>query len=613
MFASRALTGSERNYQNLERECLATIWGMEKFHYFLYGKEFMLETDQKPLVSIYKKHMVEISPRIQRLILRSFPYQPIHVRYRKGMEIPLADAPSRVTPLPMEEDGIKLPIIAVNQVTANIPCSSNDLDQICVETRKDPTIKLLIHYISNGWPCNQRQLPQELHLYWNFREDLSVEDGIATKGSKVLMPSTPQRKALEQIHEGHQGVEKFMLKARESVFWPGISDDIWETVEKCGIFQSTSRASKPVGNISEIPPHPWHTLSTDLFYWNRINFLVVGDYYTKCLIVRKLPNGSTHVVIKELGMVFTEVGWPFILRSDNGPCYSSRELEQFLEFYQIHHTTTSPHHLQSNGFAEALVGILKKLMEKSIKDGKPWNYGLLQYRVTPISSTIPSPLEALTGRKLRTSLLQIPLTIGKFVESSWICQELIKCQPSTSTKYSMELKPGQPVFMKEVHGNVWKTGVIDQPAKEPDSYWIKFPDSSILRRTQVIAFSFQVGNPEQGVEQFTIYSLKCIQEFPNNAPRHRATSLTDRRSGYTSIPWKRNIIRDAEHSYQFLQFLWCTTFHFSEEISPFYQGCSTKKILSIQDLENPFGTLWNTVEGVSFRTVISSGYFFPLS
>ena len=43
MFASRALTGSEKNYQNLEQECLVTIWGMEKFHYFLYGKEFTLE------------------------------------------------------------------------------------------------------------------------------------------------------------------------------------------------------------------------------------------------------------------------------------------------------------------------------------------------------------------------------------------------------------------------------------------------------------------------------------------------------------------------------------------------------------------------------------------
>ena len=154
MFASEALTGSEKNYQNLEREFLVTIWGMEKFHYFLYGKEFILETDQKPLVSIYKKHMVEISPRIQRLVVRSFPYQPFHVRYRKGVEIPLADALSRVTPLPMEEDGINLPIIAVNQVTVNIPCSSNDLDQIHVETRKDPALNLLIHYILNGWPCD---------------------------------------------------------------------------------------------------------------------------------------------------------------------------------------------------------------------------------------------------------------------------------------------------------------------------------------------------------------------------------------------------------------------------------------------------------------------------
>ena len=60
---------------------------MEKFHYFLYGKEFTLETDQKPLVSIYKKHMVDISPRVQRLIVRSFPYLPFHVVYKKGKDI----------------------------------------------------------------------------------------------------------------------------------------------------------------------------------------------------------------------------------------------------------------------------------------------------------------------------------------------------------------------------------------------------------------------------------------------------------------------------------------------------------------------------------------------
>ena len=70
-YASRVVTKTEQNYRNLEREAFGTILGMEKFHYSLYGKEFTLETDQKPLVSIYKKHMIEISPRVQRLIVRS--------------------------------------------------------------------------------------------------------------------------------------------------------------------------------------------------------------------------------------------------------------------------------------------------------------------------------------------------------------------------------------------------------------------------------------------------------------------------------------------------------------------------------------------------------------
>ena len=87
-------------------------------------------------------------------------------------------------------------------------------------------------------------------------------------------------------------------------------------------------------------------------------------------------------------------------------------------------------------------------MKKSIKDGKLWNYGLLQSRVTPIAGNLPSPLEALTGRRLRTSLPQIPSSVGKSVETSRIKNELIKCQPSTSTHSPMELEPGQPVFMK---------------------------------------------------------------------------------------------------------------------------------------------------------------------
>ena len=115
-YASRALTKTEQNYQNLEQEALRTIWGMEKFHYFLYGEEFTLKTDQKPLVSIYKKHVIDINPRVQRLIVRSFPYLPFKVVYKKRTDILVADALSHMTPVD-PEDNIKLPIIAVSRIT----------------------------------------------------------------------------------------------------------------------------------------------------------------------------------------------------------------------------------------------------------------------------------------------------------------------------------------------------------------------------------------------------------------------------------------------------------------------------------------------------------------
>ena len=272
-------------------------------------------------------------------------------------------------------------------------------------------------------------------------------------------------------------------KQGDSVFWPGISNDIRETVEKCEICQASSRAAKPVGNVSDVPPDTRHTLGTDLFYWNKIDYLVIRDYFSKYLIVRRLPNSSTHVVIKELGLVFTELGRPFVLRSDNVPCYSSREFHNFLSFYQVDHITSSPHYPQSNGFAEALVGITKKLMEKSVKEGKPWNYGLLLYRTTPISSTLPSPLEMLTGRRPHSSLPQLPSSIGKNMEISRICHELLRRQPNNISTGAMDLEPGQPVFVKEVNGNIWRTATVDQPAAEPHSYWVRFPDNSILRRT----------------------------------------------------------------------------------------------------------------------------------
>lgn len=486
-FASRALTKTEQNYQNLERETLGTIWGMEKFHYFIYGKEFTLETDQKPLVSIYKKHMVEISPRVQRLILRSLPYQPFHVVYKPGVEIPLADALSRVSPSREEIGNIQLPIIAVNMIISSLPDTmSSNLQEIRNESGKDPVHLQLRSYIDRGWPDERRSVPQEIRPYWNYRDSLSVEDGIITKGNRILVPDTLKRKYMELIHEGHQGREKCLLKARECIYWNGITSDIAQLVEKCGTCQTNSQMkSSTLEQKSEIPPFPWHTLATDLFYWNKRDFLVLGDFYSKMIFVRKLSNSTSFAVVAEIAMIITELGPPLVIRSDNGPCYSSIQFQEFCKNFGIQHTTSSPHYPQSNGFAEALVKISKKLMEKAMASGKPWNTALLEYRITPISGTIPSPLELLTGRKPRQLLPQMPSIIGKSSNAAEYRDALMERHGcSKEVPYKEDFQVGDTVYVKDIHGKGWIPAVVDQPDSSPFSYHVKLQDGSILRRTR---------------------------------------------------------------------------------------------------------------------------------
>ena len=174
-YASRALTKTEQNYQNLE--ALGTIWGMEQFHYFLYGKQFTLQTDQKPLVSIYKKHMIDISPRVQRLIVRSFPYLSFKVVYKKGVDIPVPDALSRVTPKDLE-DNIKLLIVAVNMITVWILMStesqgtfSTKLQCMREGTAQDEQLTQLEGYINTGFLVTRKtclQVSMNFGHTWKF-------------------------------------------------------------------------------------------------------------------------------------------------------------------------------------------------------------------------------------------------------------------------------------------------------------------------------------------------------------------------------------------------------------------------------------------------------------
>ena len=125
-------------------------------------------------------------------------------------------------------------------------------------------------------------------------------------------------------------------------------------------------------------PFPWHTLATDIFHWKRMDFFIVTDVFSKYFLVRNLANSTSAAICAELAIIVTELGSPHIIRSDNGPCYNSKEFQQFLQCSNITHHTSSPHDPRYNGFIERMVRVAKKLMDKAGKEGKPWISGLYE-------------------------------------------------------------------------------------------------------------------------------------------------------------------------------------------------------------------------------------------
>ena len=119
---------------------------------------------------------------------------------------------------------------------------------------------------------------------------------------------------LQYIHKGHQGKERCLLQARNTVFWPKMTYDVPELIERCIICQEHRKSQPIIGTTQELPPFPWHTLVTDIFYWKRMDFLIVADVFSKYFLVRKLANSTSAAICAELATIVTELGLPHIIR-----------------------------------------------------------------------------------------------------------------------------------------------------------------------------------------------------------------------------------------------------------------------------------------------------------
>ena len=204
----------------LFQEDRPVVFGCERFYNFLFGQDFIVESDHKPLESIHLKHLSSAPARLRRMLLRLQPYTMV-IKYKPGREVAVADALSR---LPIEDtDAIPNLEAQIHDVQSQF--STEILSRIKSETAKDAEFNVLREVIYTGWQEARSEAPSPSRPYWNHRDELSIEDGLIVKGKRIVIPASMTKEILEKLHAAHQGAEKMKLRARSAVFWDGINKD----------------------------------------------------------------------------------------------------------------------------------------------------------------------------------------------------------------------------------------------------------------------------------------------------------------------------------------------------------------------------------------------------
>ena len=476
-YTSRTLNDAERNYSQLEKEGLACIFGIKRFHDYVFGRSFELITDHKPLLGLLKENRAispQASARIKRwsLFLSSYEYSLV---FRNTTAHANADALSRL-PLPGEPVKREEPeLVLLAEHLADSPVTAQDIQSW---TRRDAKLSQLLLHIQQGWPSEGNP---DLKPFSSRRFELSVFEGCILWGNRIVIPLPGREAVLQELHEGHPGISKMKSLARMYVWWPGINADIEKSVQLCQECQEV-RSSPPVAPLNpwKWPSRPWVRLHLDFAgpFLGK-NILIAIDAHSKWIEATCTPSTSSNAVIEELRTLFAKFGLPESIVTDNGAGFVSEEFKAFLRSNGIKHITSAPYHPASNGLAERAVQIVKRGLKKVTSGSMNTRLAkvLFSYRILPQGTTGVSPAELLLGRRPRTRLdLVRPNTAGR-VEDKQLQQ---KKQHDSKAK-ARTFQQGQTVFVKNFSGGCrWLPGRIIE-LSGPVSCRVRLEDGRLRR------------------------------------------------------------------------------------------------------------------------------------
>lgn len=493
-YASASLTKCQQNYSQIEKELMSILFGCTKFHQYIYGRTVTVETDHKPLISLFKKALFDIPARLQRIMLRLQPYDLI-VIYKPGRYLFIADTLSRA---PLSENTLEDLSndidLHINFVMTSLPASDEKLNDIKNLTYKDSTLSQIINYCQFGWPEHKRSVNQTIKPYFSLKDKLHVINNILFMLDKIVIPESMREYVINIAHQGHQGINSCIRLAKTYVYWPNISNDIEKFINQCHTCLTYRRnnSKEPILH-HEYKLLPWNKVGVDIFDFDGKKYLMVVDYYSKYVELALLNTGSNaKIIINHLKSIFAKHGIPEYMITDNGPPFSSKEFMLFATDWKIKLNSSSPYMSRSNGMVERTIGTIKQMLKKCKSDNSDPYLALLVYRNTP-KKTGFSPAQLCMSRNLRTKL---PVTDSQLmptvVDTNLLKKNIEKHRSYTTLYYNKHSKPlselqkGDKVYFKHKPFGEWVPGRISDACSEPRSYIVQSPQGEFRRNRQHI-------------------------------------------------------------------------------------------------------------------------------
>ena len=263
----------------LNMKCWGVVLSMLHYKHFMYGRQISIITDHKPLITLFAKNLATTSPRLSHMLIKIFD-DVLVLHHQEGSKMHLSDAISRLSV--HDSDAAKnkaKPIadfnISIREISEITGFKSLTLKDIKEATIKDCHMTKLKSYIIDGFPAHKYESTEDIHSFFDYRESLTIKDGMVMKEKRIVIPQSLHEDALKVLHRSHMVVVKTKGCANTTMFWPKIYSDIENYLSTCCpcMMYKVKQQVEPLEH--DVPTKPWYSLTLDNFEYKGSLYLII--------------------------------------------------------------------------------------------------------------------------------------------------------------------------------------------------------------------------------------------------------------------------------------------------------------------------------------------------